>query len=182
MTFYFILFYLFFFLSFLFSPFYSEPCGCQGLHAPAGQQASLRWEIRVQDIGPPETSQLHIISKISQRSPSQCQNPAQFNDQKAAVLDTLCQTNSKTGTQGHPLAERLPKIIIRSQTPQNTPSEADLPTRKTRYSLIHQKTGTSHLHRQAYTTQWTKLSHWGQTTKTTGNTKLYAGKRRPQTH
>ena len=66
------------------------------------------------------------------------------------VLDTLCQTTSKTGTQTHPLAERLPKIIVSSKTPQNTPPF--LPTRKTRSSLIHQNTGTSPLHQEAYTT------------------------------
>ena len=43
------------------------------------------------------------------------------------MLDTPCQTTSKTGTQPTPLAERLPKIIVSSQTPQNTPPEADLP-------------------------------------------------------
>ena len=81
--------------------------------------------------------------KISQRSPSQRQDPAPLNNQQAPVLDTLCQTTSKTGTQPHPLAERLPKIIIRSQTPQNTPPHVDLPTRKKRSSLIHQNRDTS---------------------------------------
>ena len=52
----------------------------------------------------------------------------------------------------HPLAERLPKIIISSQTPQNTPPDMVLPTRKTRSSHIHQNTGTSPLHQEAYTT------------------------------
>ena len=56
------------------------------------------------------------------------------------MLDTLCQTTRKTRTQPHPLAERLLKIIIRSQTPQNIPPDAVLPTRKTRSSLIHQNT------------------------------------------
>ena len=65
--------------------------------------------------------------KISQRSPSQCQDPAPLNDQQATVQDTLCQTSSKTGTQPHPLAQRLPKIIIRPQTPQNTPPDMDCP-------------------------------------------------------
>ena len=46
------------------------------------------------------------------------------------MLDTLCQTTSKTGTQPHPLAQRLTKIIIRPQTPQNTQPDVDLPTRK----------------------------------------------------
>ena len=35
------------------------------------------------------------------------------------------------------MAERLPKIIIRSQTRQNTQPDVVLPTRKTRSSLIH---------------------------------------------
>ena len=66
----------------------------------------------------PPSSTLYQMAKISQRSPSQLQDPAPLNDQQATVLDTLCQITSKTGTQPHPLAERLPKIIIRSQTPQ----------------------------------------------------------------
>ena len=90
------------------------------------------------------------MAKISQRSPSQWQDPAPLNDQQATVLDTLCQTTSKSGTQPHPLAEKLPKIIIRPQTPQNTPRDVDLSTRKTRSSLIHQNTGTSPLHQEAY--------------------------------
>ena len=105
------------------------------------------------------------MAKISQRSPSQCKDPAPLNDQQAPVLDTLCQTTSKTGTQPHSLAERLPKIIIRPQTPQNTLQDGDFPTRKTRFSLIHQNTGTSPLHEEDYSTHWNNLSHWGQTQK-----------------
>ena len=45
---------------------------------------------------------------------------------------------------------RLPKIIIRPQTTQNTPPDVDLPTGKTRSSLIHQNKGTSPLHQEAY--------------------------------
>ena len=67
------------------------------------------------------------MAKISQRSPSQCQDPAPLNDQQATVLDTLCQMTSKTGTQRNPLAERLPKLKIRSQTPHNTPLDAVCP-------------------------------------------------------
>ena len=105
------------------------------------------------------------MTKISQRSPSQRQDPAQLNDQQATVLDTLCQTTNKTGTQTHPLAERLPKIIIRPQTPQNTPLDMDLPTRKKRSSFIHQNTGTSPLHQEAYTTHWTNLATGGRRQK-----------------
>ena len=104
----------------------------------------LRWESQLQDSGPQETSSCtYQMAKISQRSPSQRQDPAPLNDQQATVLDSLCQTTNKTGTQTHPLAERLPKIIIRSQTPQNTPPDVDLPTRKTISSLIHQNTVSS---------------------------------------
>ena len=112
---------------------------------------------------------------------SQCQDLAPLTNKQATVLDTLCQTTSKTGTQPHPLTERLPKIIIRHQTPQNTPPDVDLPTRKTRSSLIYQNTGTSPLHQEAYTTHRTNLSHWGQTQKTMGTTNLHPVKRRPQT-
>ena len=41
--------------------------------------------------------------------------------------------------------------MIGSQTRQNSTLEAVLPTRKTRCSLIHQNTGTSTLHQEAYT-------------------------------
>ena len=37
--------------------------------------------------------------------------------------------NNKTGTQPHPLAERLPQIIIRSKTPKKTSLNVVLPTR-----------------------------------------------------
>ena len=78
---------------------------------------------------------------------SSTQQPARYS----AVLDILCQTTSKTGTPTHLLAESLPKIIISSQTHQNTPPDVVLPTRKTRYSLIQQNTSTSPLHQEAYT-------------------------------
>ena len=175
----------FFFPSFFFSPFAPEPCGWQGLHAPAGWQASAcevgeqssgHWSTR--DLPPARTIKRQ---KLSQRSPSQREDPAALNDQQATLLDTLCQKTSKTGIQLHPLAERLPKIIIRSQKPQNTPLDAVLPTRKTRSSLIHQNTGTSLLHQETCITHWPNLSSWGQTPKTTGTTNLHPDKRRPQT-
>ena len=129
----------------------------------------------------PPSSMTYQMAKTFQRSPSQCQDPAPLNDQQATVLDILCQTTSETGTQPHPLAERLPKIIIRSQTPQNTPPDTVLPTRKTRSSLRLQNTGTSPLHQEAYTPHWTNLIHWGQTPKTIGITNLQPAKGRPQT-
>ena len=166
--FYFILlFYLFisFFLPFLLSRVADRVLVLR----PGVRPVPLRWESQVQDIGPPETSQLHIISNGKGSPRDLCLNA---EIQQVTLLDTLWQTTSKTGTQPHPLADRLPKIIIRSQTPQNTPLDAILPTRKTRYSLIHQNTGTSPHHQEAYTTHWTNLSHWGETPKTTGTTNL----------
>ena len=129
---------------------------------------------------PPSTME-YQMAKISQRSPSQHQDPASLNEQQTRVLDTLCQTTSKTRTQPHPLAERLPNIIIRPQKPQNTLPDVDVPTRKTRSSLIHQNTGTSPLHQEAYATHWTNLSHWRQIPKTTETTNLQPAKRSPQT-
>ena len=43
-------------------------------------------------------------------------------------------------------------MIIRPQTPQKAPTDMDVPSRKKRSSLIHQNTGTSLLHQEAYTT------------------------------
>ena len=172
------------FFLFFFSPFYwavwmtGSWCSSQESQLCLwGGRAKLRTLVHKR----PPSSTYYQTAKISQRCPSQCQDPAPLNDQQATVLDTLLQTTSKTGIQPHPLAERLPKIIIRPQTPQNAPPDVDLRTRKTRSSLIHQNTGTSPLHQEAYTTHWTNLSHWGQTPKTTGTMNLQPAKRRPQT-
>ena len=67
---------------------------------------------------------------ISQRSPTQHQDPASLNDQQATVLDTLCQTTRRTGTQPHPLTERLPK---------NHNKATDTPKHTTRCGRAHQK-------------------------------------------
>ena len=111
---------------------------------PGVRAGPLRWESQLQDTGPQETYQLHVISngEISQRSPSQCQDPAPLNDQQATVLDTLCQTTSKTGTQPHPLAERLPNFKIRPQTPKTHhqtwtwPPERQDPASSTRIQAV----------------------------------------------
>ena len=111
-----------------------ELCGWQGLGALAGCQAwasevgepsSGHWTTR--DLLAPGNINL---GELSQRSLSQCQDPAPLNDQQAPVLDTPWQTTSKKGTKPNPLAERLPKIIINSQTPRNTPPDTFLPTWK----------------------------------------------------
>ena len=69
------------------------------------------------------TFQHHKIS-IGKSSPRDlCLNvktQLHLNEQEALGLDTLCQTTSKTGTKPHPLAERMPKIIVNSQNPKHT--------------------------------------------------------------
>ena len=82
--------------------------------------------------------------ELSKRSPSQHQNPAPPNSQQAPVLDASCQTTSKTGTQNRPLAHRLSKVILSSQTPQNLPLDVALSKRGTRSSSTQQNAGTSH--------------------------------------
>ena len=138
---------------------------------PGVRAVPLRWESQVQDTGLQETAHLHVISngKNLPESQFQCQDPAPLNDQQATVLDNLYQTTSKTGTQTHPLAERLPKIIIRPQTPQNTPPDMDLPTRMTRSSFIHQNKGTSRLHQEAYTPTEPTLATGDRHQKKNGN-------------
>ena len=89
-----------------------------------------RWENQVQDIGPPETSRSHVIS-VGKSSPRDLHLSAKTQlhpmASKLQLGWTPYQTTSKTGTQPHALAERLPKIILSSQTPQNTPTTGRSP-------------------------------------------------------
>ena len=91
---------------------------------PGARPEPLRWESQVQDIGPP--------SNCESSPRDLCLNPKTQprQQQQASLLDATCQTTSKTRTEHHPLAERLPKITLSSQTPQNTPLDTALPTRK----------------------------------------------------
>ena len=93
----------------------------------------LRWESQVQNIGPLETwlciisngescpRDLHLNAKTQLHSTT---SKLQWWTPHAKQL-------ARQEHNPHPLAERLPKIIIRSQTPQNTPLDVVLPTRKT---------------------------------------------------
>ena len=147
--------FLFFFLSFFFSlPFLLSHMADLVLVLWLGVRPEpLRWESRVQDITPPETYLLHIISN-NESFPRDLhlkgKNQLHSMASKLQCWTPCAKKTSKTGTQAHPLAERLPKIIIISQTPQNTPPDGVLPIRKTRSSLIHQNTGTTPLHQEAY--------------------------------
>ena len=141
-----------------------------------------RWESRVQDIVPPKTSQPHVIS-IGKSSPKDLRLNAKTQLHSTASKLQCWMPHAKQLARQehkpHPLAERLPKIILSSQTPQNTLPHAAPPTRKTRFRPTHQNTGTSPLHQEAYTSHWPNLTHWGQTPKTTGTTNLQPVKRRP---
>ena len=119
--------------------------------------------------------------ELCQRSPSQLQDPGPPNCLQAPVLDASFQTTSKTGTQSHPSADRLPKDILSSQTPQNTPPDAVLPIRGTRLSSTHQNTATSPSQHEGYTSPWTKLTHQGAETRSKGTMTLQPEERRPQT-
>ena len=114
----------------------------------------LMRESRVQDTGPPKTSRPYIIS-ISESSPRDLRlntkTQIHATTSKLQCWTPHAKQLAKKEHKLHPLTERLPKIIS-SQTPQNTPPDTVLPTRKTRSSHIHQNTGTSPLHQEAYTT------------------------------
>ena len=115
----------------------------------------LRWESQIQDTRPPETSWPHVIS-ISKSSPRYlCLNTKNQFHPMAGKLQCWMPHAKQPARQEHkphPKAEKQPKVTLSSQTPQNTPPDVVLPTRKTRSNLIHQNTGTSPLHQEAYTT------------------------------
>ena len=79
------------------------------------------------------------------------------------------QTTSKIGTQPDPSADRLPKVILSSQPPQNTPLNTALTTRGTRPSSTHQRAGTSPSHQEDCTSPWTNLTHQGADTRSKRN-------------
>ena len=117
------LFYLFtfFFLSFILSFRLSCEAARVLVLGPGVRPVTLRWESWDQDIGPPETSWLHVISN-GKSSPRHLHlNVKTQLHITTCKLDTLCQTTSKTATQAHPLAERLPKNHNKvTDTPKHT--------------------------------------------------------------
>ena len=72
------------------------------------------------------------------------------------------QTTSRMGTHTHPSADRVPKAILSSQPPINTPLDTALPTRGTRPSSTHKWASTSPSHQKASTRSLrTNLTHEG---------------------
>ena len=113
--------------------------------------------------------------------PSLHQDLAPPNCQQAPVLDTTCQTTSKTGTHPHPSTDRLPKVVLSSQTLQNTLFDTALPIRVKRFSSTNQRTGASPSHQETYTSSWTNLTHQGSGNRSKGTMNLQQAERRPQT-
>ena len=96
---------------------------------------------------------------LSERYTSQHQDPAPTNCQQAPVMDTSHQTTSKTGTETNSSADRLPKVVLSSQTPQNTLPDVALPFRGKRLSSTYQSAGTSPSHQEAYRSPRINLTH-----------------------
>lgn len=85
---------------------------------------------------------LEYLWVFSQRFPSLHLDLAPPNGQQAPVLDDSCPTTSKTVTQTHPLADKLPKAILGWQTAKNTPLDPALVIRGIRSSSTHHNRGT----------------------------------------
>ena len=171
---------------FFFPPFITKPFGMWGIVSQArawvwvsgvGVPSPGHWKTR-QFLVPRDIKQW----ELSQRSSFQLQDLAPPNCLQALVLNAPCQTKSKTGTQTHPSADRLPKVILSPQTPQNTPPDMALLIRGVRTSFNHKNTDTSPSNQKAYTSHWTKLVHWGYTPEARGNKTLQPAEGRLQTH
>ena len=117
---------------------------------PSVRPEPLWWESRVQDAGPPETSLPHVISNGESSLRHLHLNAKIQLHSTTSKLQCWTPHAKHLARQEHnpPISRELPKIILSSQTPQNTPPDVVLPTRKTRSSLIHQNTGTSPLHQE----------------------------------
>ena len=105
----------------LFFPFIAKPCGLQGLGSQSGCQAWASGEVMLSP-GCWNAREFPVPGNIKQqelswRSPSHLQDLAPPNCLQAPVLNTPCQTTSKTRKQTHPSADRLPKVVLSPQTP-----------------------------------------------------------------
>ena len=116
---------------------------------------ALEWEHRVQDAGPLENSQPQgrLITKSSHGG--LYLNPRPSSTQLPAAPSVGPLTTNKTGTQTHPSAHRLPKVVLSSQTPQNIPLDMALLFRGKRLSSTRQNADTIPSHQEACTRHWT---------------------------
>ena len=116
---------------------------------------------------------------LSLRPLLQIQDPVQSSYLQASVLDTSHQTTNKTGMWKYSLVDRLSKVILSSQTCQNTPVDTVLHIRRKKLSSTHWKTNTSPSSQEAYTSHWTNLIHQGQRPESRGTTILQSMEKRP---
>ena len=79
--------------------------------------------------------------------------------------NTSGQTTSRIGTQPHTSADRLPKAVLISKPPLDTPLYTALSTRGTRPSSTHKWAGTSPSQQEACTRPRANLTHQGADTK-----------------
>ena len=120
-------------------------------------------------------------SEIFRRSIFWHQDPAPPNNLWLQSWKTSGQTTTKIGIQPHPSEDRLPKVLLSSHPPQNTPLDMALPIRGTRPSCTHERAGTSPFHQEGCTSPWTKLTHQGADTRSKRTTVLQPVERTPQT-
>ena len=99
---------------------------------------------------------------------------------QALAQGHLCQTNSRIGTEHHPSADRLPKVVLSSQPPINTPLYMVLPTRGNRPSSTHRGQAPVPPTRKPAQAPGPTSPTRGQTPEARGTTILQPVERRPQ--
>ena len=93
---------------------------------------SLVGEHPVEDVGPPGNSR-HTGNIKQQELPDvsiSTPRPGSTQLHAGSSVTHLCQPTSKTGTQTHPSADWLPKVVLSSLTPQNTPLDDSSPSER----------------------------------------------------
>ena len=83
--------------------------------------------------------------------------------------DASGQTTNRVGTQPQPSTDRLPKVVLSSHPPLDTPLDMALPIRGTRSSSTHKWADTSRSHEETCTSPWTNLTHQGADTRSKKN-------------
>ena len=114
-----------------------------------------------------------MISKSSPRA-----SPLGTNAGPHPTTCSAGKPQAKQPTQPHASENRLPKVILNSQPPQNIAFDIALHTRGIRPSSTHQRVGTS----PSYTGPWINLTHQGAEARSKRNYDPAAcGEERPKT-
>ena len=139
-----------------------------------------RQETQVQDFGTSENSQTHgtVIDEIP---PKKFHNYTETKlHPKASKLQ--CRTphaNPPARTQPCTLTDRRPKTTSNPQTLPNSLLHTALPSRKMRWSAIHQNTGTNPPNQETFTRHWCNHTHREQTPQLRRTMPLQPSERRP---